>query len=443
MSREFFGTDGHRAAVGQGLITPEGAFSAGLAVGAAAMEDGRENVPIAWDTRESSGWMQTALSAGVTAAGANAVRIGVVPTPGLAYITGITESAAYGIMTTASHNLYTDNGIKVLAGDGGKLIEAAQDDINGRIQQTLPAHNAGQRFDGSRLAVKYEHFLVAQGQTDDPAHSVFRGLKMVVDTANGAASGLARNVFERLGASVIPIFDKPNGVNINEACGATDTASLQECVVNLNADVGLAFDGDADRLQMVDHHGRLLDGDHIMYALAMTDPQPHKGVVGTVMSNKGFENALAQNNIKLDRRDVGDRFVLQGLRETQWRLGGEQSGHIILPDYLCTGDGMLAAIHTIKQVYGSGRTLADLRDEVKLFPQRTVNINVTDKSVLHGDLAQKLIEEHNEQLGDSGRLLVRPSGTEQKIRVMVEADDAHDRAPRIASQLSEVFASAS
>jgi phosphoglucosamine mutase len=193
---------------------------------------------------------------------------------------------------------------------------------------------------------------------------------------------------------------------------------------------------------MVDDQGRLLHGDHIMYALAMTDPRAHEGVVGTIMSNQGLENALTSNGIKLQRADVGDRYVLQGLRETGWRLGGEQSGHIVLPEYLGTGDGMLAAIRTIQQVRQSGRSLAEWRDEVPLFPQELVNIVVRDKNLLHDEAAQELIAAHNELLGDAGRLLVRKSGTEQKIRVMVEADNALELAPRIASELSDIFAKA-
>jgi phosphoglucosamine mutase len=444
---EWFGTDGSRAAVGEGLITPEGAFAAGLAVGSAAVEDGRSLVPVGGDTRQSSVWLQNALAAGVTTAGADVVRLGVMPTPGVAYVTGHKTMAAagYGIVATASHNPYTDNGIKVLAGDGGKLTEKAQADINGRIYNTLPTGDVvGRQHDGSQWGRRYEDFLVAHADDSSGRQARFDGLHLVVDAANGAASGLAERVLTRLGATVIPTGDRPDGRNINEECGATHPEHAASLVEETGADMAVILDGDADRLQMIDGQGRLLHGDHLKYILATTDGAEHTGVVGTIMSNMGFEKALAARGITLDRRDVGDRFVLQGLRETGWKIGGEQSGHIILPDRLCTGDGMLAAIRVITQAQESGRSLEEFYDEMPLFPQRIENVMVGDNSVANSLAARQFVAESNEALGGRGRLNVRASGTERrKVRVMAEAQDQDlvDRIlPVTIARLSLIFA---
>lgn len=434
MSHEqYFDTDGHRATVGSGLITPEGAFSAGLAVGAMAAEHGPAVVPVGWDTRQSSEWLQSAVAAGITAAGADAIRLGVLPTPGVAYITGTLAEARLGVMITASHNPASENGIKVLAPDGGKLTQAAQDNLSGRLFRTLPpGRPLGKQLDGSNLRRRYEDFLITAGEEE----AAFRGLHIAIDTAHGAASGIAQRIFSRLGATVFPLFDRPNGQNINKGCGAANTNVLAETVRSTDVDLGVAFDGDADRVQLIDAQGRLLHGDHILYILAMTDKTPHQGVVGTIMSNQGFENALAEQDIPLRRTNVGDRFVLEELRRSGWRLGGEQSGHIILPEYLCTGDGMLAAIRTIRQVRQSGRSLAEWYDDLPLFPQTMVNIPLAAKQLLRSPAAEEVIAEYNKALGSSGRLIVRPSGTEKLARVMVEAE-APGRAEALAAEIAD------
>jgi phosphoglucosamine mutase len=366
--------------------------------------------------------------------------LGVIPTPGLAYLTGKSDAAA-GVMVTASHNLYGDNGIKVFNGKGGKLNDKTEDKISEAITDGVPSRGRfGNWTQTPGRADEYVKFLV------DSAEGVsFDGLRVVVDTANGAASGIAKKVFSRLGADVIAIADKPDGRNINQGCGAPHLfeegykgqTPIQEAVIAHDADLGVAFDGDADRVIMTDQYARVVNGDHIMYILARANGLD--GVVATVMSNLGAENAMRAHGIEMVRTKVGDRYVLEGLSETGYQLGGEQSGHIILPETLATGDGMLAAIQTIRAVRELGITLAEWRDQVHLLPQALINIPGYPKESLDDPAVQEYLEGVTAGLGDRGRLLVRGSGTEPLIRVMVEAPDADYAAAAAVAGLTELF----
>jgi phosphoglucosamine mutase len=432
MSRELFGTDGVRGVAGEYPLDPEGTEQIGMAVGTHFAEEG-ETVLLGYDPRESSPELAKGLVTGIIATGANVEVVGVLPTPGLAYLTREGNVAA-GVMVTASHNPYGDNGVKVFDRTGGKLPDETEVTLNGMIVDGVPSRGVPGMvtYNPDRLTA-YEDFLVtsAEGMS-------FEGLTLGIDTAHGAASGIARRVFgDRLGATVVTMGDAPDGRNINDKVGATHTAALQRMVVDKQLDMGVALDGDADRLVMVDEKGREFTGDHILYTLGVFGG--HEGIVATQMTNLGAEQAMAAKGITLVRADVGDRYVLEGLRQTGYGLGGEQSGHIVMPDLLMTGDGMLAAIRTIRAVRASGLSLAEWRDQVPLLPQSLVNIPVTNKELLrHPDVAA-YVDEVTQGLNGSGRVLIRPSGTEPKARVMIEAPDAEQAAERAAAGLQRLL----
>lgn len=429
MSRQLFGTDGIRGPAGAYPFDAEGMLQIGKAVGTYFLKPGGK-VLIGWDPRESSPVLAEAAVKGLSAAGAEIHRLGVIPTPGLAYLTSRLKAGA-GVIITASHNPYTDNGVKVFTPDGRKLSDDDQAGLNDLIGGRIEDRAGGTAADDTAAVKAYEEFLAAS------AGSVsFSGLRIAVDTANGATSGIAGRVFSALGAEVTALYDKPDGRNINEACGATDPSALQAAVRKQGLDAGVAFDGDGDRVIMVDAEGRQLSGDHLLYILAIAGG--HRGVAATVMSNQGLETALKEHGIGLKRTPVGDRSVLAAMDDTGYRLGGEQSGHIIISDYSPTGDGMLAAILTLAAAIASGRTLASWRDELKLLPQALMSVPLPDKTLLERSDIRSFIEAENAGLGGNGRLNVRASGTEPKVRVMVEAPDAEERARRIAHELTKL-----
>jgi phosphoglucosamine mutase len=431
MDRELFGTDGVRGVAGEYPLNSEGTISIGRAVGAHFAEPG-QTVVIGCDTRESSAQIVADICHGLNAVGVDVVRAGVLPTPGLAYITGQNEQFVAGVMITASHNPYQYNGIKVFDAQGDKLTDETEAILNKLSIEGVEDRGEGRTTENPSLVKDYEDFLV--GSAGDLN---LTGLPVAVDSANGAAAGLAGRVFTALGAEVTALFDQPDGRNINEKCGATDTAALTECVSANKLAVGIALDGDADRLIMIDDRGREVKGDYLLYILAVCTGQ--KGVVATVMSNLGFELALRDKDIKLKRTSVGDRYVLEGLKETGYGLGGEQSGHIIIPDLLMTGDGLLAAVQVLKHVSQSGKTLAEWCDEVQLLPQALLNVPLPDKKLLDRQDIKSFIAEQQQSFGEDGRLLIRPSGTEPLVRVMVEAPDAETRAEQIAGGLKELI----
>jgi phosphoglucosamine mutase len=433
MSRELFGTDGVRGLAGQYPLDREGAEKIGRAVGTRFATPG-QRIIIAGDTRESSADLVAALIAGLTSVGIDVTSVGVIPTPGLAYLTREGGEFVAGVMVTASHNPYEYNGVKVFDANGDKLTDDAEADLNKMIEEGVADRGQGSSKTDAGLVKNYEDFLVASagGLNLD-------GLLLAVDSANGAASGIAERVFDRLGARVTTLFDSPDGRNINAGCGATDTKALSQAVIDRKLSMGVALDGDADRVMLVDDQGRQVNGDHLLYLLAITNHLD--GVVATVMSNLGVEKALQEHGIKLDRTKVGDRYVLEGLAETGFKLGGEQSGHIIFPQLLKTGDGLLAAVQTVRVLAESDKNLSQWRDEVQMLPQALVNIALADKSGLDRDDVKSFVAEQSEKLGDTGRILIRPSGTEPLVRVMVEAPDAQAIAESTADKLKELLAS--
>jgi phosphoglucosamine mutase len=431
MGRELFGTDGVRGIAGEYPLDSDGARRIGMAVGAHFAKPGQQ-VVIGCDTRESSSDIVASLTAGLTAAGVNVVSVGVITTPGLAYLTREGSEFVAGVMVTASHNPYQFNGIKVFDAEGNKLSDEIEAILNKLIVDGVTEQGNGQATENESLVSGYEDFLV-----NSAGGLSLNGMPLAVDTANGAACGLADRVFRRLGANVKALFDKPDGRNINDGCGATDTKVLQQAVLDENLKLGVALDGDADRLIMVDEHGREVKGDYVMYILAVANGS--KGVVATIMSNMGFEQALDRQGIKLVRTAVGDRYVLEGLQQTAYKLGGEQSGHIIMPELLKTGDGLLAAVQVLKALNQSDKSLGQWCDEVTLLPQAMVNVELADKTALERPQVQAFINEQGEALAGSGRLLIRPSGTEPLVRVMVEAPEADQAANQIAVKLKELI----
>jgi phosphoglucosamine mutase len=432
MSSQLFGTDGIRGPAGTYPLDDAGMLQIGKAVGDYFAMPG-ETVLVGWDPRESSPKLMEPLVKGLAGMGAEVRKVGVIPTPGLAYLTK-QQGARAGVIITASHNPYTDNGVKIFTPDGRKLSDKDQAGLNQRIDDQITDRAGGRIIEDLDAAKAYEDFLV-----ESAGGKKFGTLQLAVDMANGATSGVAARAFERLGAKVTTLSDKPDGRNINVECGATDTRALQQAVKSQGLDAGAAFDGDGDRVMLVDAQGRELNGDYILYILAMAGKQ--KGVVATIMSNQGLETALKEAGIGFSRTAVGDRSVLQGLDDTGFQLGGEQSGYIIISEYAATGDGILAAIRTLAAVLESKESLAGWRDKLQLVPQALVNIAFPDKSLLSREDIQAFIQAQTEDLGAKGRLSIRPSGTEPKVRVMVEAADAESRAKAIADQLTHLASS--
>jgi phosphoglucosamine mutase len=431
MITNLFGTDGVRGIAGQYPLDIEGAQAIGAAVGHLFDVVGRP-VLIGCDTRESSIGLVDQLTTGLIGQGAKVIQVGVVTTPGLAYLTR-EQPVAAGVMVTASHNPYQYNGIKVFDGNGDKLPDSTEAALNDLIEYGVQRQTTGSSLWQPELVKLYEDFLV-----ESAAGLSLAGWSIGVDTANGSASGIAGRVFTRLGARITELFNTPDGRNINDHCGATDTEQLQKAVTSQHLKLGIAFDGDADRLIMVDEKGREAKGDHLLYLLAVHNHVD--GVVATIMSNLGFEQALQKKHIPLIRSAVGDRYVLEELAKTGYHLGGEQSGHVVLPDLLQTGDGLLAAVQVLRVLVSSGKTLADWCDEVMLLPQALVNVHLADKGLLARPDIQAFISIQTKQFGTDGRLNIRPSGTEPLVRVMVEASDAQNKAQRIANQLDQLLA---
>lgn len=430
MSRGHFGTDGIRGPAYEWPLNKSGAEQIGRAIGAQFAQEG-EYVVLGYDTRESSPMLAKALSEGLNASGVHVDHLGVVPTPGLAYATAKTEARA-GVMITASHNPASDNGIKVFDSDGRKLADATEVELNGRIMSIIPDRNVrGEPRAAGRRVNDYRRFLANTIDGD------LRGMTIALDTANGAASGIAGQLFGDLGANVGTFFDKPDGQNINDGCGATDTEALQDAVYAGHYDMGFAFDGDADRLIAVDEKGRKLNGDHILYILAKT--MGYDKVVATQMTNMGMEQALTQDGHTLYRTDVGDRYVLEGMAAHGALLGGEQSGHIIIADKLWTGDGMLAAIQVARAVRDSRMSLAEWYDQVPMLPQSIVNIDTPYKHRVGETHIADYVASQNEALKGTGRLNVRASGTQNQVRVMVESADARERAESIAAVIGQLL----
>lgn len=440
--RKYFGTDGVRGKVGEFPINPEFVMKLGWAAGKVLANGSGSKVLIGKDTRTSGYMFEAALEAGLSAAGVEAHMLGPMPTPAIAYLTRTLRAQA-GIVISASHNPYYDNGIKFFSADGFKL----PDDVEARIEAmldepmtTVDSAVLGRARRVSEATGRYIEFCKATVANN----LSLRGLKVVVDCAHGATYKVAPAVLEELGAEVHTIGAEPNGLNINDKVGATAPALLAETVVARGADVGVALDGDGDRLIMVDHKGEVVDGDEILFVIARDALRRGKlpgGVVGTVMSNLGLEVALRELGIGFGRAKVGDRYVLEMMQEKGWLLGGESSGHIVCLDKTTSGDGIVSALQVLSAMVQNGVSLHDLKHGMQKFPQTLINVPLKAGSKpMEADAVKQAVRQVEQELGDTGRVLLRPSGTEPLIRVMVEGRDAA-QVKRCAEQIASAVRS--
>lgn len=443
MSQNYFGTDGIRGKVGEFPMTPDFVMKLGWAAGVVLAADGTKEVLVGKDTRASGYMLESALEAGLSAAGVNIALAGPIPTPAVAYLAS-TFRADAGVVISASHNPYYDNGIKFFGRSGAKLGSEQQQAIEEKLQYAL--ENGIECVDSEHLG-KARRVEDAAGRYIEfckgtfPSDLSLEGLTIVVDSTNGAAYKVAPSVFEELGAKVIRIANTPNGININNECGATSLDSLSKAVTTNKADLGVAVDGDADRIMFVDSDGEVVDGDEILFLMAREAKQAgyQGGVVGTLMSNLGLEMALQDLDIPFERTKVGDRYVVEKLKETGWRIGGETSGHILNLDYAFTGDAIVAALQILAVVVKSEYSLKDLKAGMTKLPQCMVNVRHSDlDSVLDLDIVKDEVARVESALGSSGRLVLRKSGTEPLIRVMIEAID-ENMAVSLANGLAETI----
>lgn len=424
--RKYFGTDGVRGKVGTFPITPDFALKLGWAAGKVLATHGSKKVLIGKDTRISGYMLESALEAGLTAAGLSAVFVGPMPTPAVAYLTR-TFRAEAGVVISASHNPYDDNGIKFFSAEGTKLPDDVEEAIEALLEQPMDCVESAELGKASRIndaAGRYIEFC----KSTFPTSLSLEGYKIVVDCAHGATYHIAPSVLRELGAEIVEIGTKPNGLNINEKCGATDIKALQAKVLEVGADVGLAYDGDGDRIMMVDHLGNKVDGDQILYIIARETLRAGHlkgGVVGTLMSNMSLEIALKQLGIPFLRANVGDRYVLEKMQENGWKLGGENSGHIIILDKNTTGDGIIASLAVLTAMAQHKLSLHELTSAVKLFPQVLINVRFSGgDNPLNSEKVKAVAAGVEQRLAGKGRILLRKSGTEPLIRVMVECEDA-------------------
>lgn len=441
-NRKYFGTDGVRGKVGTYPITPDFALKLGWAAGKVLASQGSKMVLIGKDTRISGYMLESALEAGLAAAGLSAAFTGPMPTPAIAYLTR-TFRAEAGIVISASHNPYYDNGIKFFSAKGTKLPDEIEEAIEAMLEQPMDCVESAELGKASRIndaAGRYIEFC----KGTFPAHLGLEGYKIVVDCANGATYHIAPNVLRELGAEVIEIGTDPNGLNINEKCGATDVTALQAKVVEMKADVGLAYDGDGDRIMMVDHLGNKVDGDQILFIIAreaLRSGQLKGGVVGTLMSNMSLEITLKMLGVPFLRANVGDRYVLEKMVENDWTLGGENSGHIIIADKNTTGDGIVASLAVLAAMAQHKLSLNELASAVKLFPQVLINVRFAGgENPLESDAVKSVAADVEKRLEGKGRILLRKSGTEPLIRVMVECQDA-ELAQQCAEEIAEAVKS--
>tara|TARA_R110001583_G_scaffold48733_4_gene152536 strand:+ start:42 stop:1400 length:1359 start_codon:yes stop_codon:yes gene_type:complete len=427
-SRKYFGTDGIRGLVGQYPITPEFVMKLGYAAGKVLAAQGTKKVLIGKDTRISGYMLESALEAGFSAAGVDIGLLGPMPTPGIAYLTK-TFRAEAGIVISASHNPYYDNGIKFFSQDGQKLPDAVELAIEAELDKPMGCVESAHLGKANRIedaAGRYIEFC----KSNFPSQMSLKDLTIVVDCAHGATYHIAPNVFRELGATVIEVGTSPNGTNINDGCGATSMKKISEAVVEHKADLGIALDGDGDRLMMVDHTGYVIDGDEVVYIIAYNDLKSGNlqgGVVGTLMSNMGLELALEKLNIPFARSNVGDRYVMELLKDKGWQLGAENSGHIINLNHTSTGDGIIAALNVLTAVSQQGKSLFELRQGMTMLPQILVNVRFSgDSDPINSPSVKASVDKVNTQLAGRGRVLLRKSGTEPLIRVMVEGSELEE-----------------
>lgn len=427
MERKYFGTDGIRGKVGEGKITPEFVMRLGWAAGRVLGKQANSKVVIGKDTRISGYMFESALEAGLVAAGVDIHLLGPMPTPGIAYLTRTLHAQA-GIVISASHNPHYDNGIKFFSCEGKKLPDAVELEIEAELDKpmtTVESDKLGKAYRIDDAAGRYIEFC----KSSIPWRMNFQGMKIVVDCAHGATYHIAPHVLSELGAEVVAIGAEPDGLNINAGVGSTHIETLQSAVKEHRADLGIALDGDGDRLMMVDGAGQVLDGDDILYIIAKSRKDMgilDGGVVGTLMTNLGLEHALNDLGIELVRTNVGDRYITERLLANHWDLGGEPSGHIICLDRTTTGDGIVSALQVLAEIYKTKKSLADLCAGVKKYPQILKNVHLGRHSasdVMAMESLSDAVVRVEAELGDSGRVLLRPSGTEPLIRVMIEGDN--------------------
>lgn len=418
-----FGTDGIRGKFGDTPITPEFALHLGYAAGRVLAAQGRAQVVMGKDTRLSGYVLEAALQSGLNAAGVDVRLLGPLPTPAIAHLTRAFHADA-GIVISASHNPYFDNGIKFFSRDGKKLPDELQDAISTQLDQPLTIDapdQLGRSYRVEDAKGRYIEFC----KSSFPYQQSLKGLKIVIDCANGAGYKVGPAVLHELGATVIPIFNTPDGLNINDGCGSTHPEAIQQAVVAHGADVGIALDGDSDRIVMVDHQGRLIDGDAILYILATQRTEQAVGVVGTLMSNMGLELALKDQGIEFVRAKVGDRYVMADLEARGWTLGGEPSGHILCLDKSTTGDAIIAGLQVLAAMVEQGKSLAELAQGMQVLPQTLINVRLAAMRDPFADpILTAAFAAAEAKLAGRGRLLIRKSGTEPVIRVMVEGESA-------------------
>ncbi len=425
LQRKYFGTDGIRGQVGASLINPEFILKLGWAAGVVLGRGNGGQVLIGKDTRISGYMLESVLEAGLSAAGIDIHLLGPMPTPAIAYLTR-TFRAQAGIVISASHNLYADNGIKFFSIDGVKIPVAMEQAIEQQLEQpmvTVDSAKLGKAVRIEDAAGRYIEFC----KSTVPYGLSLKGLTIVVDCANGATYHVAPPVFRELGARVISRATQPNGLNINENCGSTNPEILRQQVLAENADLGIAFDGDGDRVIMVDHKGEIVDGDELLFIMACDYKKKNHllgGIVGTVMSNYGFEQAMKRLNIDFLRAAVGDRYVMEELKKAGWTLGGEPSGHIVNLGLTTTGDGIISALQVVRVMLETGKPLHELKANMNKLPQVLINVPVSHPVSLEDEpTIQRLVKQAEQTLGNTGRILLRASGTEPLIRVMVEGED--------------------
>ncbi len=429
MTKKYFGTDGIRGEVGVPPIVPEFMLRLGYATGMVLKRHGKSNerqrVLIGKDTRVSGYLLEAALESGFSAAGVDVTLCGPMPTPGVAYLTKALRLSA-GVVISASHNPYQDNGIKFFNSKGDKFSDAFELEIEAELEKPMSCVSSdkiGKAFRLDDAAGRYIEFC----KSTFPGDLNLKGLKIVVDCANGAAYHTAPPVFHELGAEVIAIGVEPNGKNINDQCGATAPAALIAKVKEVNADIGIALDGDADRLQMVDQTGRLFNGDELLYILAkdrLDRGKPIGGVVGTLMTNLAIENAIKKLGLGFERAKVGDRYVLELLQAKQWVIGGEGSGHLLCLDQHSTGDGTIAALQVLAAMQQKQKSLQQLLDGITIYPQVLINVKTKPDYAWQADQKlSEMVSKVEQSLIGKGRVLIRPSGTEPVLRIMVEANE--------------------
>jgi phosphoglucosamine mutase len=431
MARQFFGTDGIRGVVGQDPITPDFFIRLGFAIGSILVKNNRDkkmkhpSVVIGKDTRVSGYMLESALEAGFIAAGVNVYLTGPMPTPAIAYLTKALRSQA-GVVISASHNPFPDNGIKIFSEAGEKLSDAFETEVEGALNQpikTVLPHDLGKAKRVDDAPDQYIKFC----KSTFPENLNLRGLKIVLDCAHGATYHVAPKIFSELGAEVITVGNEPDGFNINLDVGSTHPKTIKEATLKHKADLGIAFDGDGDRVVMIDHLGHIVDGDQLVLVIARALKQKNKlkgGVVGTLMTNMAIENALNDLGVEFVRTHVGDRYVLETLLEKGWSIGGENSGHILTLDQHSTGDAIIASLQVLKSLRLLNQSLYEATKDSPLYPQVLINVVTSKKIDLENNKSiQDAIKNVESKLNDKGRVLLRPSGTEPKIRVMVEGQD--------------------